>query len=79
MQRHFERGSANGAGHVEVQLGDLVDVGQAAGGAWEEARVHADGLPRVEAGGVEGREQVGEVGEGVADCGHFPAKEVVDG
>ena len=74
MKRHFERGSSNGAGHVEIQLGDLVNVGQTARGAREEARVHTDGLARVEAGGIEGREQVGEVGEGMADGGHFPAR-----
>lgn len=77
VQRHLEGRPSHGAGHVKVELGDLVDGRQAARGPGEETRVNADGLARVKAGGVEGREQVGEIGERVADCGHFPAGESV--
>ena len=66
-------GGRGGGGDAEVEGRDLVRGGQAAGGAREEARVHVHGAARVEARGEVGGEEVGDVGEGVADRGHLPA------
>ena len=64
------------AGHFFVPVDELAARGQAGRRAGDEALVRAtDGFRFCGGGGEVGGEEVGQVGERVADCAHFPVED----